>query len=80
MSEESVIAQAQVVGFAKDYKDLADLLDRMDQHHIARAVRGMAENLGTDTPWKFTEGEIDMKDIKTVGDAIDYSERTIEAL
>lgn len=79
-AEESAIAQAQVVGFAKDYKALADLLDRMDQRHMARAVRGMAANLGSGTPWKFTEGEIDMKDIKTVGDAIDYSERTIEAL
>ena len=79
-AEESAVAQAQVVGFAKDYKDLADLLDGMDQHHMAHAVRGMADTLGTGTPWKFTEGEIDMKDIKTVGDAIDYSERTIEAL
>jgi len=79
-TEESAIAQAQVVGFAKDYKALANQLDRMDQGHMARAVRGMAANLGTGTPWKFTEGEIDMKDIVTVGDAIDYSERTIEAL
>ncbi len=79
-AQESAIAQAQVVGFAKDYKNLADLLDRMDQRHMARAVRGMADGLGSGTPWNFTEGEIDMKDIKTVGDAIDYSERTIEAL
>lgn len=79
-AEESAVAQAQVVGFAKDYTEFADLLDRMDQRHLARALRGMAANLGTGTPWKFTEGEIDMKDIKTVGDAIDYSERTIEAL
>ena len=79
-AQESAIAQAQVVGFAKDYKTLADLLDRMDQRHMARAVRGMADGLGSGTPWNFTEGEIDMKDIKTVGDAIDYSERTIEAL
>ncbi|MGH1416821.1 MAG: relaxase/mobilization nuclease domain-containing protein [Pelagimonas sp.] len=79
-AEESAVAQAEVVGFAKDYTAFADLLDRMDQRHLARAVRGMAANLGTGTPWKFTEGEIDMKDIKTVGDAIDYSERTIEAL
>ncbi|MCF6328726.1 MAG: relaxase/mobilization nuclease domain-containing protein [Henriciella sp.] len=79
-AQESAIAQAQVVGFAKDYKALADLLDRMDQRHIAKAVRGMAENLGSGTQWKFEEGEIDMKDIQTVGDAIDYSERTIEAL
>ncbi|HJO52719.1 relaxase/mobilization nuclease domain-containing protein [Phaeobacter gallaeciensis] len=79
-AQESAMAQAQVVGFAKDYKYLADLLDRMDQRHMARAVRGMADGLGSGTPWNFTEGEIDMKDIKTVGDAIDYSERTIEAL
>ncbi len=79
-AQESAIAQAQVVGFAKDYKNLADLLDRMDQRHMARAVGGMADGLGSGTPWNFTEGEIDMKDIKTVGDAIDYSERTIEAL
>jgi len=79
-AQESAIAQAQVVGFARDYKTLADLLDRIDQRHMACAVRGMADGLGSGTPWNFTEGEIDMKDIKTVGDAIDYSERTIEAL
>lgn len=79
-AEESAIAQAQVVGFAKDYKDLVDLLDHMDQRHMACAVRGMADNLGKGTPWSFAEGEIDMKDIQTVGDAIEYSERTIEAL
>ena len=62
-AQESAIAQAQVVGFAKDYKNLADLLDRMDQRHMARAVRGMADGLGSGTPWNFTEGEIDMKDI-----------------
>jgi len=78
--EESAIAQAQVVGFAKDYAKLADLLDRMDQRHLARAVRAMAKGLGTGTVHQFTAGEIDMKDIQTVGDAIEYSERTIEAL
>ena len=79
-AEESAIARAQVVGFAKDYKNLADLLDRMDRRHMARAVRGMADGLGSGTPWNFAQGEINMKDITTVGDAIDYSERTIEAL
>lgn len=78
--EESAIAQAQVVSFAKDYAALADLLDRMDQRHLARAVRAMARGLGTNTPYKFTAGGIDMKDIQTVGEAIEYSERTIEAL
>ena len=78
--EESAIAQAQVVGFAKDYAKLADLLDRMDQRHLARAVRAMAKGLGANTVHQFTAGEIDMKDIQTVGDAIEYSERTIEAL
>lgn len=78
--EESAIAQAQVVGFAKDYAKLADLLDCMDQRHLARAVRTMAKGLGTGTVHQFTAGEIDMKDIQTVGDAIEYSERTIEAL
>ena len=78
--EESAIAQAQVVGFAKDYAALADLLDRMDQRHLARAVRTMAKGLGTNTPYKFTAGEIEMENIRTVGEAIEYSERTIEAL
>ncbi|MEM5469752.1 MAG: relaxase/mobilization nuclease domain-containing protein [Paracoccaceae bacterium] len=78
--EESSIAQGQTVGFAKDYAKLADLLDRMDQRHLARAVRAMAKGLGTNTPYQFTAGEIEMKDIQTVGDAIEYSERTIEAL
>lgn len=79
-AQESAIAQAQMVGFAKDYSDLADILDRMDQGHLARAVRKMAQSLGTGTPWSVETGATDMKDIQTVGDAIAYSERTIEAL
>ncbi|WP_299852215.1 relaxase/mobilization nuclease domain-containing protein [uncultured Roseovarius sp.] len=82
--QERDIAKAQVVGFAKDYADLADMLDHMDQAHLARAMRGMAKALGTGTPYKFNAGDIDMEtiraDIKTVGDAIDYAEKTIEAL
>ncbi|WP_425046757.1 relaxase/mobilization nuclease domain-containing protein [Primorskyibacter sp. S87] len=84
--QERSIAKAQVVGFAKDYRDLADVLDRMDQKHLAYAMRRMAASLGasaplgSETPYTFTAGEIDMETIRTVGDAIDYAEKTIEAL
>lgn len=78
--QETAIARAQVVGFAKDYRALADVLDHMDKRHLAHAMRRMAATLGTGAPFQLNEGEIDMGDIRTVGDAIDYSEKTIEAL
>ncbi len=79
-SEERAIAKAQMTGFAKDYRNLADVLDRMDQKHLAYAMRRMAASIGSDTPYRFTAGEIDMETIRTVGEAIDYAEKTIEAL
>ncbi len=78
--EERDIAKAQIVGFAKDYRDLADVLDRMDQKHLAHTLRRMAASIGTGAPYQLKEGEIDMETIRTVGDAIDYAEKTIEAL
>ena len=78
--QERAIAKAQVAAFAKDYRDLADVLDHMDQKHLAYVMRRMAASLGSDTPRPVTSGEIDMETIRTVGDAIDYAERTIEAL
>ena len=77
---EKAIAQAQVVGFAKDYRALADVLDHMDKRHMAQAMRRMAATLGTGAPFQLKEGEIDMETIRTVGDAIDYAEKTVEAL
>jgi type IV secretion system T-DNA border endonuclease VirD2 len=76
------MAQAQVVGFAKDYKYLADLLDRMDQrppHGARRARHGRRSRLRHALELHRRRDRHE-GDIKTVGDAIDYSERTIEAL
>ncbi len=84
--EEKAMAQAQVVSFAKEYRALADVLDHMDKRHLAQAMRRMAASLGaiaplgTGMPFQLKEGEIDMETIRTVGDAIDYAEKTIEAL
>lgn len=78
--QERAIAKAQVAGFAKDYRDLADLLDQMDHKHLAHLMRRMAVSLGRDLPHPIRSGEITMDEIRTVGDAIDYAEKTIEAL
>ncbi|MEX0309693.1 MAG: relaxase/mobilization nuclease domain-containing protein, partial [Tateyamaria sp.] len=67
-AQEKAVAQAQVVGFAKDYRALADVLDHMDKRHLAQAMRRMAATLGTGTPFQLKEGEIDMETIRTVGD------------
>ena len=79
-AEERAIAKAQVIAFAKEYRAVADVLDRMDQKQLAYVMRRMAACLGTDAPHSVTEGEIDMETIRTVGEAIDYAEKTIEAL
>ncbi|CAB1114259.1 unnamed protein product [Ectocarpus sp. CCAP 1310/34] len=83
--QERAMAEAQVTAFAKDYKSVADFLDRMDQRAIGSAVRSMAEAMGRGAPWhgpgkNEQTGEIDMKDITTVGQATEYAERAIEAI
>ena len=79
-AQEQAMAQAQVVAFAKEYKSMADYLDRMDQRVLASSVRGMAKAMESGTSWQGQKGEIDMKDIQTVGQATEYAERAIEAI
>jgi type IV secretion system T-DNA border endonuclease VirD2 len=43
--QEASMAQAAVIGFAKEYGDVADLLDRADKAHLASSVRLMAKTL-----------------------------------
>ena len=83
--QERAMAEAQVTTFAKDYTSMADFLDRMDQRAIGSAVRGMADAMGRGELWHGPDntgqqGEIDMKDITTVGQATEYAERAIEAI
>ena len=78
--QERAIAQAQVAGFATGYRALADVLQLMDRRFLAQAMRRVAASLGTGTPYRLGEGEIDMETIRSVGDAIAHAERTIEAL
>ncbi|GFE67216.1 relaxase/mobilization nuclease domain-containing protein [Litoreibacter roseus] len=78
--QERATAKMQVAGFAKEYRDLADVLDHMDQTHLGHGMRRAAATLGTGAPFQFQTGEIDMETIRSVGEAIDYAEKTIEAL
>lgn len=78
--QEASMAQAAVIGFAKEYGDVADLLDRADKSHLATGVRLMARTLADGTAWNTEQGEIDMAEIRTVGEAIDYAETRIEEL
>jgi len=75
--QESAMAKAAVIGFAKEYGDIADLLDRADKTHLAASVRKMATALADGTAWNMEQGEIDMAEIRTVGEAIDYAETRI---
>ncbi len=80
-TQERAMAEVQVTAFAKEYKSMADLLDRMDQQALASSVRGMARAMGRGEQWHGQmKGEFKMRDIQTVGQATEYAERAIEAI
>lgn len=72
--EEKAIAQAAMVEFRKEYRDLSDFLRKQEQRVIANAVERMANTLGTGTTEIEQEGDIPLEQIRTVGDAIDFAE------
>ncbi len=78
--QEKAMAQAAMVEFAKDYRDVADTLDRSDKYHLSKAVREMAKSLDTETEWKIEKEDIDMAEINTVGEAIEFAEARIDAI
>lgn len=75
--QEAAMAEAAVIAFAKEYGDVADLLDRADKAHLASSVRRMATALADGRAWNMEQGEFDMAEIRTVGEAIDYAETRI---
>lgn len=78
--EEASMAEAAVIAFAKEYGDVADVLDRADTSHLAAGVRLMAGSLASGTAWNIEQGEIDLAEINTVEEAIDYAETRIEEI
>ena len=77
---EASMAQAAVIAFAKEYQDVADVLDRADASHLAAAVRLMAGSLAAGSAWTIEQGDFDLTEIRTVGEAIDYAETRIEEI
>ncbi len=78
--QETSMAQAAVIGFAKEYQDVADVLDRADKSQLASGVRLMANTLAAGNAWNLEQGDFDMAEIQTVGDAIEYAETRIEEI
>jgi hypothetical protein len=78
--QEASMAEAAVIAFAKEYGDVADVLDRADKSHLAAGVRLMAGSLAAGNAWNIEKGEIDLVEISTVGEAIDYAETRIEEI
>ncbi len=78
--QEASMAEAAVIAFAKEYSDVGDVLDRADKSHLAADVRLMAKSLAAGNAWNIEQGEIDLAEIKTVGEAIDYAETRIEEI
>lgn len=77
---EASMAEAAVIAFAKEYEDVADVLDRADASHLAAAVRLMAGSLVEGSAWVIEQGDFDLAEIKTVGEAIDYAEARIDEI
>ena len=78
--QEKAMAQAAMVEFAKDYRDVADTLDRADKSHLSKAVSEMAKSLDVGKEWKIEKEDIDMAEINTVGEAIEFAEMRIDAI
>ena len=79
-SREKAMAQAAMVEFAKDYRDVADTLEGSDKYHLSKAVREMAKSLDAETEWKIEKKDIDMAEINTVSEAIEFAETRIDAI
>ncbi|MGR3622419.1 relaxase/mobilization nuclease domain-containing protein [Pseudophaeobacter sp.] len=77
---EASIVEAAVIAFAKEYENVADVLDRADASHLAAAVRLMAGSLAEGSAWVIEQGDFDLAEIKTVGEAIDYAEARIDEI
>ena len=79
--QERAIATAAVVGFAREYRSIAEALDRADRSHLAQLVRQMAKDVEAGRGAGLSDrGEIDMKDIQSVGDAMAYAEERLEQI
>lgn len=76
-SEEKAIAQAAMVEFRKEYRDLSDHLRKQERRLLANAMDRMADRLGTDRTEIEQDGDIPLEQIRTVGDAIDLAEATV---
>jgi len=79
-AQEKAMARAAMVEFAKDYRDVADILDRGDKAHLSKTVREMAKALDAGKEWITEKGDIDMAEIKTVGEAIEFAETRLDAI
>jgi type IV secretion system T-DNA border endonuclease VirD2 len=77
---EAALAEAAVIAFAKEYRDVADVLDQADKSHMASSVRLMAGSLAEGNAWHINQGDLDMVEIRSVGDAIEYAETRIEEI
>jgi len=78
--QEKAMAQAAMVEFSKDYRDVADTLDRSDKYYLSKAVREMAKSLDAETEWKIEKEDIDMAEINTVSEAIEFAQTRIDAI
>ncbi|ATG38096.1 Relaxase/mobilization nuclease domain protein (plasmid) [Phaeobacter piscinae] len=78
--DELEIAKAAVVGFAKEYNSIADLLGKAEKTQLASGVRKMAQVLGAGEEWVIDQGDIDLAQIETVGEAIEFAEARIDQI
>lgn len=69
-----------MVEIAKDYRDVADTLEGLDKYHLSKAVREMAKSLDAETEWKIEKEDIDMAEINTVSEAIEFAQTRIDAI
>lgn len=69
-----------IMGFVEDYHDIGDLLDKENRTTLANAMRLMQNSISNGTEWAPKQGEIDMAEIQTVGNAVEYAQTQIDAL
>lgn len=78
--DESEAVHEVIMGFVEDYQNISAILDSDNKATLANAVRSMQHALSNGEEWTATQGDFNMAEIKTVGDAIEYAETQIDGL
>lgn len=77
--QERAIAESTLIGFSDRYKNVADVLKSRDHKQLGWAVEKAAKSLADGNPVRVELKDVNMEEIRTVGDAIDTAEGLVRS-